>query len=147
MVEVNIYWGPALRQGTPWIQKQILWTLQSSNVTQGDYDSIALIGIKIIMTASSYWELGIVFSHLHVVTYLILTMIWEIRYCYHPCFKGEETGMPGWLNDATQWKHLPSAQVIILGSRDQFPHWAPHRKPASPSAYVSAFLSVSLMSK
>ena len=38
---------------------------------------------------------------------------------------------------------LPLAQVVIPGSWDPVPHWAPHREPASPSAYVSASLSVS----
>ena len=38
---------------------------------------------------------------------------------------------------------LPLAQVVILGSWDR----VPHREPASPSAYVSASLSVSLMNK
>ena len=37
----------------------------------------------------------------------------------------------------------PSAQVMIPGSWDQVPYWAPCREPASPSAYAS--LSVSLM--
>ena len=40
---------------------------------------------------------------------------------------------------------LPLAQGVILGSWDQVLHWAPCREPASPSAYVSA--SLSLMSK
>ena len=40
-------------------------------------------------------------------------------------------------------EHLPLAQGMILGSWDGVPHWAPHREPASPSAYVS----VSLMNK
>ena len=40
-------------------------------------------------------------------------------------------------------EHLPSAQ--IPGFWDRVPHWAPHTDPASPSAYVSA--SVSLMNK
>ena len=44
-------------------------------------------------------------------------------------------------------KHLPSAQVVILGSWDQVLHWAPSSKPASPSTCVSASLSVSLMNK
>ena len=44
-------------------------------------------------------------------------------------------------------EHLPLAQVVILGSWDQVPHGAPHREPASPSAYGSASLSVSLMNK
>ena len=38
---------------------------------------------------------------------------------------------------------LPSAPVMILGSWDGVPHRAPCRDPASPSAYVSAFLCVS----
>ena len=39
---------------------------------------------------------------------------------------------------------LPSALGVIPGSQDRVPHWAPHRDPASPSAYVSAPLSLSL---
>ena len=35
---------------------------------------------------------------------------------------------------------LPSTQVVILGCWDRVPHWAPHREPASPSAYIFAFL-------
>ena len=42
---------------------------------------------------------------------------------------------------------LPLAQVVILRSWDQVPHWAPLREPASLSAYVSASLSVSLMNR
>ena len=42
---------------------------------------------------------------------------------------------------------LSSAQVMILGSWDQVLNQAPHSDPASPSAYVSASLCVSLMSK
>ena len=37
---------------------------------------------------------------------------------------------------------LPLAQVMILGSRDQVPHQASQREPASSSAYVSASLCV-----
>ena len=40
-------------------------------------------------------------------------------------------------------EHLPSAQVVILESQDRVLHWAPHREPAFPFAYVS----VSLMNK
>ena len=43
--------------------------------------------------------------------------------------------------------HLPLAQVEMPGSCDQVPHQAPRREPASPSAYVSASLFVSLMNK
>ena len=44
-------------------------------------------------------------------------------------------------------EHLPSAQGVILGSWDQVPHQTPCMEPASPSAYVSASLCVSLMNK
>ena len=43
--------------------------------------------------------------------------------------------------------HLPLAQGMILRSWDQVPHWAPCRELASPFAYVSASLSVSLKNK
>ena len=39
-------------------------------------------------------------------------------------------------------KRLPLAQVVIPGSWDEVLHWAPHREPASPSAYVSASLCI-----
>ena len=42
---------------------------------------------------------------------------------------------------------LPSAQVVSPGSWDRVPHRAPCMEPASPSAYVSASLCVSLMNK
>ena len=44
-------------------------------------------------------------------------------------------------------EHLPSAQVMIPGSRDRVPHRAHRREPGSPSACVSASLSGSLMNK
>ena len=46
-------------------------------------------------------------------------------------------------------EHLPSAQGVIPQFWDRVPHWAPWVDPASPSAYVSACLSlsVSLMNK
>ena len=44
-------------------------------------------------------------------------------------------------------ERLPLAQVVIPGSWDRVPHQAPHREPASPSAYVSGSLCVSLMNK
>ena len=40
---------------------------------------------------------------------------------------------------------LPLAQGVILESQNRVPHQAPSKKPASPSACVSA--SVSLMNK
>ena len=40
--------------------------------------------------------------------------------------------------------HLPLAQGMILEFRDQVPHQAPCMEPASPSACVSAPLSLSL---
>ena len=44
-------------------------------------------------------------------------------------------------------EHLPLAQVVIPGSWDQVLHWAPHKEPASPPAYVSASLCVLLVNK
>ena len=39
---------------------------------------------------------------------------------------------------------LPLAQGVIPGSWDGVQHWVPHGEPASPSAYVSASLSLSV---
>ena len=44
-------------------------------------------------------------------------------------------------------EHLPLAQVMIPGSWDGVPHRAPHREPASPSAWVSASVSLMLLKK
>ena len=44
-------------------------------------------------------------------------------------------------------EHPPSAQDMIPGTWDEVPHQASRREPASPSAYVSAFLFVSLMNE
>ena len=50
-------------------------------------------------------------------------------------------GIPRWLRVLAP----PSAQGMILESRDQVPRRAPCMEPASPSACVSASLCVSLM--
>ena len=42
-------------------------------------------------------------------------------------------------------EYLPLAQGMTPGYWDRVLHWAPHQEPASPSAYVSA--SLSLMNK
>ena len=53
-------------------------------------------------------------------------------------------GIPGWLSRLA----LPSAQGVILESRDRVPHQAPCLEPASPpSACASAPFSVSLMNE
>ena len=52
-------------------------------------------------------------------------------------------GHPGWLSGLAP----PSAQGTILEALDRVPHQAPCMKPTSPSACVSASLSVSLMNK
>ena len=44
-------------------------------------------------------------------------------------------------------EHLPLAQVMIPGSWDGIAHQAPRREPTSPSTYVSASFSVTLMNK
>ena len=53
------------------------------------------------------------------------------------------TEMPG----GSVVEHLPLALVVIPESWDQVPLQVPQREPASPSAYVSASLFVSLMNK
>ena len=54
-------------------------------------------------------------------------------------------GQPGWLSGLA----LPSAQGVILESWHRVPRQAPCMEPASPSAWVSASLSlcVSLVDK
>ena len=54
--------------------------------------------------------------------------------------KFKELGGPG----GSAVEHLPSAQVMVLGSWIWVPHRAPCMEPASPSACVSASLSLSL---
>ena len=49
-------------------------------------------------------------------------------------------GQPGWLSGSAP----PSAQVVILETRDRVTHQAPCMEPASPSACVSASLSLSV---
>ena len=49
-------------------------------------------------------------------------------------------GQPGWPSDLA----LPSAQGVILETQDRVPCWAPCRELVSPSACVSASLSLSL---
>ena len=64
--------------------------------------------------------------------------LWRLMYL--TTLKLQIQGHPG----GSVVERLPLAQVLILGSWDGVPHGAPCREPASPSAYVSAFLCVSL---
>ena len=48
-------------------------------------------------------------------------------------------GQPGWLSGLA----LPSAQGVILETQDRVPHQTPCMEPASPSACISASLSLS----
>ena len=63
----------------------------------------------------------------------------------HILLKVECFGQPEWPSGLA----LPSAQGMILETQDRVPHQAPCMGPASPSACVSAPLSlcVSLMNK
>ena len=58
-------------------------------------------------------------------------------------FNKGEIGMPGWLSG---WASA-FGSGRDPGIWDLVPHQAPCGEPASPSAYVSASLSVSLMNK
>ena len=63
-----------------------------------------------------------------------------IQLCLELCKECDSWGSLGGL---VVWR-LPLAQGAILGSRDGVPRRAPGMEPASPSAYVSASLSLSL---
>ena len=54
-----------------------------------------------------------------------------------------QVGLEGHLGGSVD-EHLPSAQGVIPGSWDPVPRRAPCMEPASPSAYVSASISLSL---
>ena len=54
-----------------------------------------------------------------------------------------EDGQPGWLSSLAP----PSAQGLVLETRDRVPRRAPCMEPVSPSACVSVYLSLSLMNK
>ena len=58
-------------------------------------------------------------------------------------FKG---GLQGCLGGSVV-ERTPLTKGVIPGSWDQVPHWTPCREPASPSAWVSASFSASLMNK
>ena len=58
-------------------------------------------------------------------------------------FQKHHQGTPGWLRS---WASA-SAQGMILWFQDRVPHRAPCRESASPSAYVSASLSVCVSHK
>ena len=57
-----------------------------------------------------------------------------------PLLKAHHQGIPGWLSGLAP----PSAQGVILESRDPVPRWAPSMEPASPYAYISDSLSLSV---
>ena len=69
--------------------------------------------------------------------------------CYTICWQIElqlkNIQKRGSLGGAAFWR-LPLAQGAILETWDRIPRWSPCMEPASPSAYVSAslFLSLSL---
>ena len=58
---------------------------------------------------------------------------WSPNFFEISCF-----GQPGWLSGLA----LPSAQGLILETRDRVPHWARCMEPASPSACFSTSLSL-----
>ena len=62
---------------------------------------------------------------------------------YGMAVKSLDARQPRWLSGLAP----PSAQGVILETRDPVPHQAPCMEPAPPSACVSDSLSVSLMNK
>ena len=59
-------------------------------------------------------------------------------FCTFSIIKNVLLGQPQWLSGLAP----PLAQGMILGSQDSVPHQAPYVEPASPSASVSASLSL-----
>ena len=82
----------------------------------------------------------------------------KMFFCLCIFFRGESVaslGFSKWSHDHKTIKHLgslggaavwrlPLAQGVILETRDRIPRRAPGMEPASPSACVSASLSLSL---
>ena len=77
-------------------------------------------------------------------------MVWWLKfqqeYSYLEKKNLKEYSYSGRLGDSVV-EHLPAAQGVILESLDWVPRWDTCMEPASPSACVSASLSVSLMNK
>ena len=61
----------------------------------------------------------------------------------HFCFKSSFLGCLG----GSVVERLPSAQGVVLESRDQVSHWAPCVEPPPMSLPLSLPLSLSLMNK
>ena len=61
--------------------------------------------------------------------------------CFHSSLGFEIKPLGGSLGGAAVWR-LPLAQGMILETRDRIPRRAPCVEPASPSACVSASLSL-----
>uniref|UniRef100_A0A8C0KH11 Uncharacterized protein n=1 Tax=Canis lupus dingo TaxID=286419 RepID=A0A8C0KH11_CANLU len=78
------------------------------------------------------------FLVLFIMPLLILSMAAELPGSVAFSCRGlrKFPGQPGWIRGLAP----PSAQGVILGTRDQVPHRAPCMEPASPSASVSASL-------
>ena len=65
--------------------------------------------------------------------------LWQLQACWKIVGSGSLGG--------SVFEHLPSVQVLILGSWDWVPHWALREESALPSAYVSASLCLSWINK
>ena len=92
---------------------------------------------------------------LPILTAINVTIITFTYYLQNGAHEGKIRSATEKLRNYNFWGHLggtvverlPFAHGMVSGSWDLVLHQAPHREPASPSAYVSASLSVSLMSK
>ena len=78
-------------------------------------------------------------TSLNVVQILVVNGILFVRHRFEMTFEGHLGGLTV--------VRLPLAQGVIPGVWDRVVHWAPCTEPASPSACVTASLSVSLMNK
>ena len=71
---------------------------------------------------------------------MILEDFSAIKDLFGTLFRKDIWGQPQWLGGLAP----PSVQGVILETQDRVPRWAPCMEPASPSAWVSASLSLCL---
>ena len=91
----------------------------------------------------AFWPCLWYFCCVEVLSFCLFKYICSPNFYALEHQKGVSWGQPRWLSSLAP----PSAQGVILETQDQVPRWAPCMEPASPSACVSASLSVSLMNK
>ena len=91
--------------------------------------------MQIILTAGEIWLFFIQNSSMSVITQAVVI---SVCHDYKVPVLESETGQAGWFSGLVP----PSTQDLILETWDRVPCPAPFMEPASPSACVSASLSL-----